>query len=172
VQQPHRGPFSFLALERVFTVGVYGADAERFFAALVDVRPDVFCDLRARRAVRGHEYAFANARRLEARLPELGIPYRHFPELAPAQATRDLQHAADAAAGVAVRARTELVPGFVAAYERQLEDPSARTALETIRSTTTTPVLFCVERTAAACHRSLVAARLAGGSIPVDDLLP
>ena len=161
-----------MSLERVATIGVYGFDAERFFAAVLDARTDLFCDLRARRGVRGRQYAFANARRLEQRLDELAIPYRHFPELAPTKETRSLQHAVDASAGIAKRDRGELAPAFVQAYERQLESQDALAALEAIRTASTAPLLFCVERTPGACHRSLAAARLAGGSIPVDHLLP
>jgi hypothetical protein len=64
-----------MSLERVATIGVYGFDADHFFAAVLDARTDLFCDLRARRGVRGREYAFANARRLEHRLGELAIPW-------------------------------------------------------------------------------------------------
>jgi len=162
-----------VSLQRVATIGVYGFEAEHFVAALLDARTDLFCDLRARRGVRGAHYAFANARRLEQRLAELAIPYRHFPELAPTKETRSLQHAVDASAGTAKRDRAELAPAFVESYERQLDSPEARAALEAIRATSTAPLLFCVERTPAACHRSLAAARLAGGGlIPVDHLLP
>jgi uncharacterized protein (DUF488 family) len=161
-----------MSLERVATIGVYGFDADRFFAAVLDARTDLFCDLRARRGVRGSQYAFANARRLEQRLAELAIPYRHFPELAPTTETRALQYAADSAAGIAKRERGELAAAFLQAYERQLENPDARAALEAIRATSTAPLLFCVERTPAACHRSLTAERLACGSIPVEHLVP
>jgi len=44
------------------TIGVYGWDAERFFAALKAAQVDTFCDIRDRRGVRGAEYAFATAR--------------------------------------------------------------------------------------------------------------
>ncbi|MCZ7590538.1 MAG: DUF488 domain-containing protein [Gaiella sp.] len=159
-------------LERVATIGVYGFDADRFFAAVLESRTDLFCDLRARRGVRGREYAFANARRLEQRLGELGIAYRHFPELAPTKETRSLQRVADEVAGTTKRVRGELAPAFVDAYERQLDSPDARAALEVIEETGATPLLFCVERTPAACHRSLAASRLAGGAIPIDHLLP
>jgi hypothetical protein len=159
-------------LERVATIGVYGFDADCFFAAVLDARTDLFCDLRARRGVRGRDYAFANARRLEQRLGELGIAYRHFPELAPTKEIRSLQHAADASAGTGKRARGELAPAFVQAYDRQLDTANARAALEVIRETSAAPLLLCVERTPAACHRSLAAARLAGESIPIDHLLP
>lgn len=58
--------FPRMSLQRVATIGVYGFDADSFFAALVANGVDLFCDLRARRGVRGRECAFANARRLEA----------------------------------------------------------------------------------------------------------
>jgi uncharacterized protein (DUF488 family) len=161
-----------MSMERVVTIGVYGFDADRFFAAVLDAGTDLFCDLRARRGVRGREYAFANARRLVQRLGDLGIGYRHFPELAPTKETRALQHAADDSAGTAKRARAELAAAFVQAYARQLDSQDARAALEVIRETSDAPLLFCVERTPAACHRSLVAARLAGGTIPIDHVLP
>jgi hypothetical protein len=122
--------------------------------------------------VRGREYAFANARRLEQRLDELGIPYRHFPELAPTKETRALQYAVDAFTGTAKRDRAELAPAFVQAYERQLESPDAAAALEVIRGASTAPLLFCVERMPAACHRSLAATRLADGAVVVDHLQP
>jgi uncharacterized protein (DUF488 family) len=161
-----------MGLQRIATIGVYGFDADRFFAAVVAAETDLFCDLRARRGVRGREYAFANARRLERRLEELQIPYRHFPELAPAQETRARQVAADAAAGIGIRDRRELTPAFVKAYECQLDGADARAALQAIRSGSSVPLLFCVERIATACHRSLAAERLASGSVGVEHLLP
>jgi hypothetical protein len=145
-----------MSLERVATIGVYGFDADRFFEAVLTAGTDLFCDLRARRGVRGSKYAFANARRLEQRLAELAICYRHFPALAPTRETRSLQHAADVSAGTAKRQRGELSPAFVQAYERQLDTSDAVAALEAIRAASTMPLLFCVERTpTAAIGRSL-----------------
>jgi uncharacterized protein (DUF488 family) len=161
-----------MSLQRVTTIGVYGFDADGFFAALVANEIDLFCDLRARRGVRGREYSFANARRLEAKLSELDISYRHFPELAPTHEIRALQHAADASAGVAKRGRDELSPPFVAAYEQLLDGTAARDALSAIRQAASIPVLHCVERLPSACHRSLVAAQLAADNVPVEDILP
>lgn len=161
-----------MSVERVATIGVYGFDAERFFAAVLDARTDLFCDLRARRGVRGREYVFANARRLEQRLATLGIRYRHFQALAPTKEIRSLQHVADVSSGIAKRDRSQLTPAFVHAYERQLQNADARAAVEEIRAASKAPLLFCVERTPDACHRSIAAVRLAGGSIPVDHLLP
>ena len=85
------------------TIGAHGWDAERFFSALLAAGVDTFCDLRARRGVRGREYAFANSQRLQARLAELGIRYIHRLDLAPSAATRSQQHAADEATHTAKR---------------------------------------------------------------------
>ena len=60
---------------KVVTIGVYGFDEEHFFQALTDARVDTFCDIRQRRNVRGAQYAFANSKRLQRRLGELGIRY-------------------------------------------------------------------------------------------------
>jgi uncharacterized protein (DUF488 family) len=161
-----------MALDRVATVGVYGFTPDQFFQAIAESQTDLFCDIRARRGVRGRDYAFANANRLMARLSELGIEYRHFPELAPTQEIRALQHAADRSAGVAKRSRDELSPAFVQAYEGLLDQPEARQALDAIRATSRSPLLLCVERLPSACHRSLVAGRLAGGATAIQHLLP
>jgi uncharacterized protein (DUF488 family) len=160
-----------MSLQRVVTIGVYGFGADGFFTALLESGVDLFCDLRARRGVRGREYAFANARRLEARLSECGIPYRHFPALAPSDEMRALQYAVDSAAGIGKRDREELSAGFIAAYERLLAGSAAREALAEIRQAASAPALHCVERLPSACHRSLVAARLASG-IAVDHVVP
>ncbi|MGD0712790.1 MAG: DUF488 domain-containing protein [Gaiellaceae bacterium] len=161
-----------MPLQRVATIGVYGFDAERFFAAVVDAKVDLFCDIRARRGVRGRDYAFANARRLEQQLAQLGIAYKHFPELAPTSEIRALQHAADSSAGVAKRSRSELTPAFIAMYEQLLDQPQARAALEEIHETSSAPLLLCVERAPTACHRSIAADRLAGTAVTVEHLVP
>jgi uncharacterized protein (DUF488 family) len=144
------------------TIGAHGWEAERFFAALIAARADTFCDLRARRGVRGREYAFANSQRLQARLVELGIRYLHRPDLAPSAATRAEQYAADAATHTAKRQRTILSPEFVASYrrERLAGFDSAGFAAD-LGAEARVVVLFCVEREPAACHRSLLAERLA-----------
>jgi uncharacterized protein (DUF488 family) len=147
---------------RIVTIGVYGYDEATFFAALQAAGVDVFCDLRARRAVRGAQYAFANSRRLQARLAALGIAYRHYPELAPPAALRKLQYTADDSRGVGKRQRTALDPAFVAIYEREvLASFSPAEFLASLPAGAHVAALFCVEREPAACHRALVAARLA-----------
>lgn len=144
------------------TIGAYGWEAERFFGALVTAGVDTFCDLRARRGVRGREYAFANSQRLQARLAELGIRYLHRPDLAPSDATRAEQYAADSATHTAKRQRTQLSPAFVTSYRRErLDDFDSAGFVAELGPEARVVALFCVEREPAACHRSLLAERLA-----------
>lgn len=147
---------------KVFTIGAYGNTEEQFFKKLTDNSVDTFCDLRQRRGVRGSEYAFVNSYALQAKLHELDIKYAHIKELAPTTDIREKQWADDAKKGVQKRTRTVLGAVFKAEYEKlilgnfdidrlveQLDDAGACNV-----------ALFCVEREAAACHRSLVAAEL------------
>jgi len=116
--------------------------------------------VRQRRGVRGAQYAWANAGRLEAALREAGIGYQHLPELAPTTAMREAQYEADAEKGEGKRDRTVLSPAYVELYIEQVLDPADLDPLVRFIGRST-PALFCVERDAAACHRSLIAARLA-----------
>jgi len=148
-------------LQTIVTLGAYGYDADGFFAALQAAQVDTFCDLRRRRGVRGADYAFANRQRLEARLAELGIRYLHFRELAPTHELRGFQDAADKAEGVAKRKRIGLSERFIAGYRDQcLSAFDSRRFIEALGPDARVAALFCVERTANACHRSLVAERL------------
>jgi uncharacterized protein (DUF488 family) len=109
--------------------------------------------------VRGSEYAWANARRLEAALEDAGIAYSHLPELAPTTEMRQLQYREDEQRGEGKRSRTELAPEYVRRYTAEVLD---QVNLEPIVNWmgSKRPVLLCVERDPEACHRSLVAARL------------
>jgi uncharacterized protein (DUF488 family) len=147
-------------VKQIATIGVYGADLESFLATLREAKVDLLLDVRQRRGVRGSEYAWANAQRLEAELAEAGIGYQHLKELAPTTSMREAQYEADAARGEGKRSRTVLSQAYA---ERYTEEILERVDLDPIvrfigRSN---PALFCVERDAAACHRSLIAARLA-----------
>jgi uncharacterized protein (DUF488 family) len=159
---------------RIVTVGAYGWDEESFFQALVRAGVDLFCDVRARRGVRGSEYAFANSERLQTRLAGLGIRYLHYKELAPSEETRAAQHAVDRVAKVARRRRSVLSPAFAEAYRRErLEGFDSTAFIEGLGPGAGVVALFCVEREPAACHRSLLAARLAADlGIEVVHLLP
>jgi uncharacterized protein (DUF488 family) len=110
--------------------------------------------------VRGHEYAWANAKRLEAELAGAGIGYNHVAELAPTTSMREAQYEADAARGEGKRSRTVLAPIYVERYTEEILEPADLDPLVAFIGRSTA-ALMCVERDAAACHRSLVAARLA-----------
>lgn len=92
----------------VVTIGVYGFDGESFPQRLQHAEVRLLLDVRQRRGVRGAEYAWANARRLQAALAQAGIAYEHHLELAPTTALRRLQYAEDARQGVGKRSRREL----------------------------------------------------------------
>jgi uncharacterized protein (DUF488 family) len=143
------------------TIGVYGFAADTFLAALraADVR--VVLDVRQRRGVRGPEYAWANSQRLQTALAEAGIGYEHHKELAPTTELRRLQYAEDARQGVGKRSRAELAPEYVERYTREvLEQVDLRPIAERLPRDGTA-ALMCVERDPEACHRSLIAERLA-----------
>ena len=146
----------------IVTVGVYGFTEEAFFQSLVKAHIDTFCDVRLRRGMRGSTYAFVNSTSLQKRLKELNIRYVHFKELAPSQETRLKQKKIDDKSGTLKRTRTQLADSFIKAYEEQcLNDFDAIKFLETLGQQCHTAAIFCVEGEPEACHRSLVASRLA-----------
>ncbi len=158
---------------KIITIGVYGYDEESFFSALQAANVDTFCDIRSRRGVRGATYAFANSVRLQSRLAALGIRYLHCKELAPTKAVRDKQAAADKADNVAKRERTTLGEAFIAAYHAEcLAHFEPQSLLDKIEADAQVVALFCVEREPAACHRSLVAEKLAKElGLEVEDIV-
>jgi uncharacterized protein (DUF488 family) len=156
----------------VLTIGAYGWHEADFYAALQDGSVATFCDVRRRRGVRGHEYAFANAGRLQRRLDELGIAYVHRLDLAPSDELRATLAEADKAAHVRRRDRTELTPEFVRAYEAECLDDFDAKAFLAEHASQEPVVLFCVERVPTACHRGLIAARLAEAGATVRHLTP
>ena len=146
---------------RVATIGVYGFSAEGFLATLRSADVRVLLDVRQRRGVRGPEYAWANAKRLQAALEEAGIDYRHHAELAPTTELRQLQYAEDDRRGVGKRSRTELAPAYVERYTAEILDRADLDAVAAeLPGAQGAGALFCVERDPEACHRSLVAERL------------
>ena len=142
---------------RIATIGVYGFTADDFVAALLENGVCELLDVRQRRGVRGSEYAWANAQRLQRALAEAGVAYRHLPELAPTTHMRELQYADDARSGVGKRDRTSLSAAFAERYEREVLDEAPLPALPERGIA----ALFCVETDPEACHRSLIAPRLA-----------
>jgi uncharacterized protein (DUF488 family) len=148
-----------LPVLRAVTIGVYGFDRESFLQRLRDADVRLLLDVRQRRGVRGPEYAWANSLRLQAALAEAGIAYEHHPELAPTTELRQLQYAEDDRRGVGKRSRLELAAEYARRYTAEILD---RADLEPIVSALSrTAALLCVERDPEACHRSLIARRLA-----------
>ena len=159
---------------KIVTIGVYGFDEASFFDALDKAQVDTFCDIRNRRGVRGSTYAFANSLRLQARLTELGIRYLYRKDLAPTQAVRDRQAAADKSTKTAKRKRTALGEAFITAYHTEcLTTFDPHSLLDDLEEGAQVVALFCVEKNPEACHRSLVADKLAKElKLDVEDILP
>jgi uncharacterized protein (DUF488 family) len=145
----------------VATIGVYGWTLPAFLDALRAANVAVVVDVRQRRGVRGHEHAWANAARLKAALAGANIAYRHHKELAPTTELRQLQYHEDDRAGVGKRSRTELAPEYRERYRREiLGQVDLRPIVEQL-PVDAASALMCVERDPEACHRSLIAERLA-----------
>jgi uncharacterized protein (DUF488 family) len=160
-------------MSRVVTIGVYGFNAEEFLATLRDARVRLLMDVRQRRGVRGPEYAWANSKRLQAALADAGIEYEHHPELAPTTELRRLQYAEDDRQGVGKRSRTELAPAYVERYLSEILDRVDLAALASDLPAEGATALLCVERDPEACHRSLIADRLAAEpGLSVEHLRP
>lgn len=150
-----------MATRSVVTIGVYGFDVESFLAALRGSDVRLLVDVRQRRGVRGPEYAWANAQRLQAALREAGIAYEHRRELAPNTELRQVQYREDARLGVGKRSRVELAPEYRDRYLREILDHVDLGAFVMAMPSAGVSALLCVERDPEACHRSLIADRLA-----------
>ena len=143
----------------IATIGVYGFDRDSFLAALGEAGVELVLDVRQRRGVRGSEYAWANARRLQEALAAAGLGYSHLAELAPTAELREAQYREDARRGEGKRSRTVLAPAYVEGYTEQILDPvELGPIVDWIGGSSA--ALLCVERDPEACHRSLIAARL------------
>jgi uncharacterized protein (DUF488 family) len=147
-------------VRRVATIGVYEADLDSFLAALREADVALLLDVRQRRGVRGREYAWANAQRLQAALRDAGIAYEHHLELAPTTELRHLQYAEDDRLGVGKRSRRELAPAYVEGYRREILDRIDLAPIVDGMPDGRTTALLCVERDPEACHRSLLAEEL------------
>lgn len=159
---------------KIITIGVYGFDEATFFEALCKAEVDTFCDIRSRRGVRGATYAFANSKRLQARLAELDIRYIYRKDLGPTKVVREKQVEADKATKTAKRKRTELGEAFIEAYHTEcLAGFNPESLMDELESDAQVVALFCVETTPEACHRSLVADKLVKSlNLEVENILP
>ena len=160
-------------MRRVTTIGVYGWTLELFLGALLAADVELIIDVRQRRGVRGPEYAWANAQRLQAALAGAGIRYSHHKELAPTTELRHVQYREDDRLGVGKRSRTELAPEYAARYLHEILDQVDLDPLVAELPAAGASALLCVERDPEACHRSLVAERLSEEyGLSVVHLLP
>jgi len=146
---------------RLVTIGVYGFALEEFLAALRSADVRLLLDVRQRRGVRGPEYAWANSKRLQAALAGAGIAYEHRPELAPTTELRRLQYTEDDRQGVGKRSRTKLAPAYRERYIAEILDRADLDDVIDALPEQGAGALFCVEHDPEACHRSLIAERLA-----------
>lgn len=147
-------------MPRIATIGVYEFDASSFIAALDEAGVTKVFDIRQRRGVRGPRYAWANAQRLQRLLAQARIGYEYHPELAPDTELRHLQYRDDDLQGVGKRSRVRLAPEYVREYTEQILDLVPLQPLVGQLPVHGVGALLCVEATARACHRSLVADRL------------
>jgi uncharacterized protein (DUF488 family) len=155
------------------TIGVYGFTLEEFLRSLREADVRLVLDVRQRRGVRGPQYAWANSKRLQAALEEAGIDYQHHPELAPTTDLRQLQYRADDRLGVGKRSREQLAPEYSERYTREILDRADLDAVVAELPEAGAGALLCVERDPEACHRSLIADRLAAEyHVPVTHLRP
>jgi uncharacterized protein (DUF488 family) len=130
-------------------------------------------DVRQRRGVRGPEYAWANSKRLQAALADAGIGYRHRPELAPTTELRQLQYREDDRLGVGKRSRQRLAPEYRQRYLSEILERADLGELAADLPADGAAALLCVERDPEACHRSLIADRVAADhGIAVKHLRP
>ena len=162
-----------MTVKQLATIGVYGFTLEEFLRSLraADVR--LVLDVRQRRGVRGPQYAWANSKRLQAALEEAGIDYQHHPVLAPTTDMRQLQYREDDRLGVGKRSREQLAPEYRERYTREILDRADLDAVVAELPEAGAGALLCVERDPEACHRSLIADRLAAEyHVPVTHLRP
>jgi uncharacterized protein (DUF488 family) len=145
----------------VVTIGVYDLDLTTFLEALRTADVGLLVDVRQRRGVRGSRYAWANARRLQAALADAGIAYSHHRELAPTTELRHLQYAADDRLKVGKRSRVTLDPEYRSRYVAEILDRVDLRMLVAELPLDAASALLCVEANPEACHRSLLAERLA-----------
>lgn len=145
-----------------FTIGVYHSTGEEYFQKLTKNNIDTFCDIRQRRGVRGLQYAFVNSKRLQDKLNELGMKYRHILALAPTPEIRESQKKADTQTGEQKRNRDKLGQVFIKIYmENILEKFDLILFIdELIEMDAKKVVFFCVEEKPEACHRKLVTDQL------------
>lgn len=160
-------------MRTVATIGVYGFTAQIFLDRLRKADVGLLLDVRQRRGVRGSAYAWANSARLQAAVAEADIEYRHVKELAPTTELRQLQYREDDRQGVGKRSRMQLAREYRERYVAEILDVADLDAVVSALPIERAAALMCVERDPEACHRSLIAERLAAEyGVKVTNLRP
>jgi uncharacterized protein (DUF488 family) len=155
----------------IATVGIYQSSLPDFLEKLRRNKVAMVVDVRQRRGVRGPDYAWANAQRLQAALEHAAIEYRHVRELAPTTELRQLQYREDDRLKVGKRSRVELSETYRRRYLREILDRVDLGAFLESLPDAAVSALLCVEHDPRACHRSLIADRIhAQFGNPVIDL--
>lgn len=147
----------------IYTIGVYNSSENDFFKKLIDNKIDTFIDVRQRRGVRGAKYSFVNSLKLQEKLSKLNIKYIHQLDLAPSIEVRDLQKKADFQKKEFKKDREELDTTFKNAFENLiLSKFDSKSFFQNLQmQNSSNIVLFCVEENANACHRSIIAKKIA-----------
>jgi hypothetical protein len=97
----------------------------------------------------------------------------HHTELAPTTELRRLQYREDERLGVGKRTRAELATEYRERYTRAILDRVDLGPIVEEMPADAASALFCVERDPEACHRSIVAGRLASAyGMPVTHIRP
>ena len=148
------------SVPRIATIGVYELDAARFISMLNGAGVTQVIDIRQRRGVRGPQYAWANARRLQALLSAARIGYEYHRELAPTTELRQLRYRDDERQGVGKRSRVRLSSEYIRRYTAEILDRAPLELLLARLPVDGIGALMCLEATPEACHRSLVGQRL------------
>lgn len=148
---------------KICTIGVYNSTEDTFFKKLTENKIDIFIDVRQRRGVRGSKYSFVNSLKLQEKLSKLNIKYIHRLDLAPSTEVRDLQKKADFQKNELKKDREELDNTFINAFDKLILNKfDLKSFIQNIQiQSLSNIVLFCVEENANACHRSIIAKKIA-----------
>ena len=150
-----------MCVKSLYTIGVYQKTEEVFYSQLISNGIEIFCDIRARRGMRGSLYRFVNSKYLQKKLFELNIKYYHLKELAPNREIRKQQNIADKINDTKKKERTLLNEEFIELYEQQvLSNFDLSFFKNDLLLGEQNIVLFCVENHFAACHRSLITKKI------------
>ena len=141
----------------IFTIGYEGADPDRFLTALKDAGVATVADVRA--VALSRKRGFSKSA-LRDSLEHHGLGYRHFIALGTPKPGRDAARAGDAATLRRIYCDEVLAS---APAEQALDELAALAEGQPV-------CLLCFERDPAACHRRLLAERLAERGFSAVDL--